>query len=133
MATLVDSNVILDLLTEDPNWLEWSSRAIEACAGDGDLLINPIICAEVSIGFETFEEVERALPPQFFQREDLPWEAAFLAGKCFLKYRQRGGTRRSTLPDFYIGAHAQVRNLQLLTRDKGRYSTYFPTVSLISP
>lgn len=133
MATLVDSNVILDLLTEDPNWLEWSSRAIEACAEDGDLLINPIICAEVSIGFETFEEVERALPPQFFQRENLPWEAAFLAGKCFLKYRQRGGTRRSTLPDFYIGAHAQVRNLQLLTRDKGRYSTYFPTVSLISP
>lgn len=100
MATLVDSNVILDLLTEDPNWLEWSSRAIEACAEDGDLLINPIICAEVSIGFETFEEVERALPPQFFQRENLPWEAAFLAGKCFLKYRQRGGTRRSTLPNF---------------------------------
>ena len=128
---LVDSNIILDVLTEDPQWFESSSARLTALADDHVLVINPIIYAEVSIGFDLIEDLEAALPGDFFRREDLPWEAAFLAGKCFLKYRRAGGTRRSPLPDFYIGAHAAILGIPLLTRDAKRYRAYFPRLSLM--
>ena len=132
-GTLVDSNVILDVLTKDPVWFSWSTVNLEVCASEGLLYINPIVYAEVSVNFATIEEVEEALPAEAFQRLDLPSEAAFLAGKAFLRYRQSGGTRSKTLPDFFIGAHAAITGLRLLTRDSKRYQTYFPTVEIVSP
>jgi predicted nucleic acid-binding protein len=132
-AILVDSNVLLDTLTEDPNWFRWSSNALAESAENATLVINPIIYAEVSIRFERIEELEETLPPSYFRRDALPWEAGFLAGKCFAAYRRRGGLRRTALPDFYIGAHAAVSGMTLLTRDVARYKTYFPRVRLISP
>lgn len=133
MITLVDSNVILDLVTNDPTWAEWSAEALSHAADESTLAINPLIFAEISIGFRTVEELEQLLPPDDFERLDLPYEAAFLAGKAFLAYRQRGGRRSAPLADFYIGAHAAVNRLRLLTRDPRRYRTYFPTVELIAP
>ena len=130
---LVDSNVLLDTLTEDVNWFQWSSRALAEAAENATLVINPIIYAEVSIRFERIEDLEETLPPSYFRRDALPWEAGFLAGKCFAAYRKRGGQRRAPMPDFYIGAHAAVSGLKLLTRDVARYKTYFPRVRLISP
>jgi predicted nucleic acid-binding protein len=103
------------------------------CAESGMLVINPIIYAEVSVGFERIEELDDVLPADSFRRDPLPWEAAFLAGKCFLAYRRKGGARRSPLPDFYIGAHAAVSGLPLLTRDPRRYRTYFPRLRLLTP
>lgn len=132
-AVLVDSNVLLDVLTEDPDWYEWSARALEDAAESSVLAVNPLVYAEVSVRFETIEELEDALPTSLFRRESLPWEGAFLAGKCFLAYRRRGGGGRSPLPDFYIGAHAAVRGHTLLTRDAARYRTYFPRLDLICP
>ena len=130
---LVDSNVILDVAYEDPHWRAWSEAAIEQAAEESALVINPIIYAEVSIGYAGVEQVEAVLPADRFRREALPYEAAFLAGKSFLAYRRRGGTRTSPLADFYIGAHAAVRGYRLLTRDVARYQSYFPTVALITP
>jgi hypothetical protein len=130
---LVDSNIILDIVTEDPNWFEWSSNKLTEYAEQTQLNINPIIYAEISIGFQKIEELEAVLPLNVFHRLELPWEAAFLAGKCFAKYRQQGGTKRSPLPDFYIGAHAAIANMILLTRDVNRYRTYFPTLEIIDP
>lgn len=130
---LVDSNVLLDILVEDPGWYQWSSQRLAQCAEDSVLVINPIIFAEVSIGFHRVEEIEEALPADIFERHPLPWEAAFLAGKCFLAYRRAGGTRRSPLPDFFIGAHALVHGMSLLTRDAARYRSYFPRLTLIAP
>lgn len=132
-GVLVDSNVLLDLLEEDPCWYEWSARNLQQAADRSVLIINPVIYAEISIGFQRIEEVEAAVGPEVFERRPLPWEAAFLAGKCFLRYRRRGGTRRSPLPDFFIGAHAAVEGLTLLTRDATRYRTYFPSLPLIAP
>jgi len=130
---MVDSNVLLDVLTEDPAWFEWSSRSLEECAQDHILVINPIIYAEVSIGFDRIEDLDAALPERTVERRPIPWEAAFLVGKCFLKYRERGGQKQSTLPDFFIGAHASVEKMALLARDSSRYRTYFPKLRLISP
>ena len=130
---LVDSNVILDVLTEDPQWFEWSAQMLTEYVDRGMLVINPLIYAEISIGFNQVEELESALPNDFFRRDPLPYEAAFLAGQSFLKYRRRGGDRRSPLPDFYIGAHAAVTGMPLLTRDVNRYRTYFPALQLITP
>jgi len=130
---LVDSNVILDIATEDKKWFPWSSEALAECAETHILVINPIIYSEVSIGFNRIEDVEMVLPASYFRRDPIPWGAAFLAGKCFMAYRRRGGERRSTLPDFFIGAHAAVAQIPLLTRDVSRYRTYFPTVKLIAP
>jgi predicted nucleic acid-binding protein len=96
-------------------------------------VINPVIYAEISIRFRTIEELEDALPKGMFERRDIPWEAAFLAGKCFVKYRRAGGAKTAPLPDFFIGAHAAVERLYLLTRDSSRYRAYFPTVNLIAP
>jgi predicted nucleic acid-binding protein len=130
---LVDSNVLLDLAERDPRWLSWSATAIHRFANEGLLVINPIIYAEISMGFAQPEDVDAAVPIDIYRREALPYEAAFAAGKAFLDYRRRGGTRTSPLPDFYIGAHAAVRRYRLLTRDAARYRTYFPTVELIAP
>ena len=132
-GTLVDSNVILDVLTEDPRWYAWSSTALAQCANEGPLYINPIIYAEVSIGVATIEEMEEVLPPESFPRLPIPLEAAFLAGKAFLQYRKRKGTKITPLPDFFIGAHAAVAGLHLLTRDSRRYRTYFPSIEIIAP
>jgi len=129
---LVDSNVLIDLFHQDSAWYDWSSAAIEECAAVFSLIINPIIYAEISVGFPKQESLEALLRPDL-QREDLPWEAAFLAGKCFLEYRRRGGARHSPMPDFYIGAHAAVRGMGLLTRDPERYRKYFPRLNLIAP
>ena len=130
---LVDSNVILDVVTDDPAWREWSADQLAGCADTAMLVVNPIVYAEVSIGFERIEEVEEAMPGDFFRREALPWEAAFLAGKCFLRYRRSGGLRQAPLPDFYIGAHAAVRGYRLLTRDARRFRSYFPTLEILAP
>lgn len=131
--TLVDSNVILDVVTEDAKWYEWSAGQLERLTERHTLVINPIIYSEVSIGFDRIEDLDQALPPDFFRRDPLPWEAGFLAGKCFIRYRRAGGERRSPLPDFYIGAHAAIRGMTLLARDPNRYKTYFPKLALISP
>lgn len=133
MSVLVDSNVILDIVTNDPNWFNWSATKLAEYSERDVLVINPIIYAEVSIGFEEVEELNAVLPTDFFERAALPYEAAFLAGKCFLEYRRRGGNRRSPLPDFYIGAHAAVAGMALLTRDCDRYQTYFPDLQIITP
>ena len=132
-GTLVDSNVVLDILTEDDEWFEWSADRIADAASTGLIVINPIIYAEVSARFERIEELDEALPGDYYRRVALPWEAAFLAGQCFVKYRRRGGDRRSPMPDFYIGAHAAVAGLTLLTRDARRYRHYFPTLRVIAP
>ncbi|MAG54804.1 MAG: DNA-binding protein [Planctomycetes bacterium] len=132
-AVLVDSTVILDVATEDAAWGAWSADRLAALADEAVFLINPLVYAEVSIGFRRVEEVEDALPGDLFKRTALPYEAAFLAGKCFVDYRRRGGARTSPLPDFYIGAHAAVGEFRLLTRDATRYRTYFPSVELIAP
>ena len=132
-ATLVDSNILLDVLTEDPEWFSWSSAALEKQAERSVLVIDPIIYAEVSIRFERIEDLEEALPASMFRRDPLPWEAAFLAGKCFASYRRRGGVKQSPLLDFYIGAHAAVVGMTLMTRDRGRYRTYFPSLEVVAP
>jgi predicted nucleic acid-binding protein len=132
-GVLVDSNALLDVMTEDPQWFEWSSHNLSRCAEASILVINPVVYAEVSIRFATIEELEDVLPKSMFERRDIPWEAAFLAGKCFMRYRRLGGRKTAPLPDFFIGAHAAVEKLDLLTRDDGRYRAYFPTVRLIAP
>ena len=131
-GVLVDSNVLLDLFTDDPAWVAWSEARLAEAFDRGQVVINPIVYAEISVAFERIETLEAALPEQL-GREDLPWEAAFLAGKCFVDYRRRGGTRRSPLPDFYIGAHAAVTGRALLTRDANHYRTLLPALTLISP
>ncbi len=132
-GVLVDSNVILDVVTEDSTWFSWSSQTLARCADEGLLIINPIIYAEVSVGYDRIEALDAALPSHYFHRLPLPWEGGFLVGKCYLAYRRRGGERRSPLPDFYIGAHAAVAGVPLLTRDPTRYQTYFPRLPLITP
>jgi predicted nucleic acid-binding protein len=133
LGTLVDSNVLLDVITEDQRWLAWSSEALARAGDAGPLFINPIIYAEVSVGFSRIEDLDAALPLSDYGRLPLPWDSAFLAGKAFLDYRHNRGTMSSTLPDFFIGAHAAVAGLRLLTRDVARYRTYFPTVPLTAP
>ena len=132
-STLIDSNVLIDLFDEESAWQSWSDSMIAACRNRGPILINPVILAEVSMGFESYEAVNEHLPEHFIVREPLPWEAAFLAARAFLLYRHAGGERRSPLPDFYIGAHAAVAGHTLLTRDPRRYRHYFPKLRIISP
>jgi predicted nucleic acid-binding protein len=130
---LVDANVLLDVLTDDPQWYDWSATQLDACAARSEMCINPIVYAEVSVGFERIEELDEALRPDVFTRLELPWEAGFLAGKAFLQYRRAKGSRSSPLPDFYIGAHAAIEGMVLLTRDAKRYRTYYPKLELICP
>lgn len=132
-GTLVDSNVILDVATSDPRWSPWSEAALAAAARSGPVVINAVVFAEVSVGFERIEDVDAALPSDVFVRASIPYEAAFLAAKAFLAYRRRGGTRDRPLSDFFVGAHAAVADLRLLTRDARRYRTYFPKLVLVAP
>jgi predicted nucleic acid-binding protein len=132
-ATLVDSNVLFDYLSEDEKWNDWSGAMLSDAAHRGTVVINALIYAEVGIRYSRIEDLDEALPAEYFVRAPLPWEAAFLAGKCFERYRRRGGTKRSPLPDFYIGAHAAVTGMTLLTRDARRYRTYFPKLRIVAP
>ena len=132
-STLVDSNVLIDLFDEESEWRGWSDAMVSECGTRGTLVINPIIYAEVAAGFDDIDDVDEALPPDFLRREALPWEAAFLAGRAFVRYRRQGGQRPSPLPDFYIGAHAAVAGHTLLTRDPRRYRYYFPKLRILSP
>lgn len=128
---LVDSSVLLDVLPEDPAWFDWSARTLERQAASVRLCINPLIYAEVSVGFDRIEELDEAPLPTDFTRLPLPWDAGFLAGKVCLRYRRARGSRRSPLPDSDIGAHAAITGIPLVTRDAARYRTYFPKLALI--
>jgi predicted nucleic acid-binding protein len=132
-VTLVDSSIVLDIVTDDPAWGTWSADALAQARDDGRLVINPIVYAEVSTGFERIEDLDETIPASEFEREPLPYQAGFVAGKAFLIYRRRGGARPSPLPDFYIGAHAAVSGYRLLTRDATRFRGCFPSVELIAP
>jgi predicted nucleic acid-binding protein len=132
-VTLVDTNILLDLVTNDTVWVDWSQRQLEAAAVRGAVLINDVVYAELAVGFLRVEEVDAVLSAALVEMTAMPREALFLAGKVFQRYRAGGGTRSGVLPDFFIGAHAAVAQLPLLTRDVRRYRTYFPTVQLIAP
>jgi len=129
---LVDSTVLIDVIGEDDEWLDWSAWMLEEAGTAGRLFINPIIYAEISVRVDAMEELDNDLE-QFVMRRPLPWDAAFLAGKCFERYRRAGGARTAPLPDFFIGAHAAVENLTLLTRAPRRFRSYFPKLRIISP
>ncbi len=131
MKTLVDTNVLLDVITRDKAWASWSENALRRAAEHSTLAINPIIFAEVTMKFARIEDADAALVD--FAREPLPYEAGFLTGKAFLAYRKQGGTKRSPMPDFYVGAHAVVAGMTLLTRDAARYRSYFPGLNIIAP
>ena len=132
-VTLVDSNVLLDVLTDDPTWAAWSGDALSRALDAGRVVVNPIVYAEVSVGFTRIEDLDDALPASQFIREPLPFTAGFVAGKAFLAYRRRGGSRPTPLPDFYIGAHAAASGFRLLTRDARRYRTYFAGIDVVAP
>lgn len=132
-AVFIDSNILLDVMTEDAQWADWSATALATAADSTRLVINSIVYAEISVYFPRIEDLEAALPRGIIDREPIPDSAAFLAGKSFLAYRRRGGTRTAPLPDFFIGAHAAVAGYRLLTRDPTRYRTYYPRLSLIAP
>lgn len=131
--TLVDANVLLDLVTDDPHWAKWSIAQLEAALLRGPLLINDIIYEEISIRYSRIEEVDAFVEVAGLEIAAMPRAALFLAGKIFTRYRKSGGSRTGVLPDFFIGAHAAVAGLPLLTRDIGRYRTYFPSITLITP
>jgi predicted nucleic acid-binding protein len=133
MPTLIDTNVLIDLLDVGSEWEDWSAGQLAKARGRGVIVINPIIYAEMAAGFDLETDLDAALPSALFLREELPWRAAFLAGRAFHSYKRFAGAKRSPLPDFYIGAHALVRGHTLLTRDRARYATYFPTLRIISP
>jgi predicted nucleic acid-binding protein len=130
---LVDSNVLLDVTSANEQWGAWSAASLQRFADEAILVINPVVYGEVSVRYSSIEEMDQALPSDHFRRDDIPYAAAFLAGKVFLEYRRGGGLRRAPLPDFYIGAHAAVAGFRLLTRDARRYRTYFPRLELIAP
>ena len=132
-STLIDSNVWIDLFDEESEWRTWSDAMVTDALRRGSLVINPLIYAEVSAGYDTYEEVAALFSESYVTKEPLPWEAAFLAGRAFWLYRQRGGTRTAPLPDFYIGAHAAVAGHTLLTRDARRYRHYFPKLRIVAP
>jgi len=132
-AYLADSSVLLDVLTADPNWAEWSVKRLEKALGEGSVFIDPIVYAEISIGFSRIEDLEAALADSGLLWSELPREALFLAGKAFTQYRKSGGPKSAPLPDFLIGAHAAVSNLVLITRDPRRIRTHYPTVRISCP
>lgn len=130
---LVDTNVLLDVLQDDPRWADWSQAQMETASLTDSLAINPVIYSELSMAFERIEEFEAVLTEAAITVEQIPREALFLAGKAYLNYRRRQGTKQSVLPDFYIGAHAAISRSAILTRDVNRYRTYFPSVRVIAP
>ena len=132
-GTLVDTNVVFDFLSQDADWSDWSAAMLADAAERGAIVINPIVFAELSVRYDRIEDLDAALPSEYFVRAPVPWDAAFLAAKCFARYRRRGGRAAAPLPDFFIGAHAAVAGLSLLTRDARRYRTYFPKLTLIAP
>ena len=131
--TLVDTNVLLDLATDDPVWASWSVAALEQASLQDDLIVNDVIYAEISARYQRIEDVDAFVAAAGLQHAAMPLAALFLAAKAFTRYRSSGGIRRGVLPDFFIGAHAAVLDVDLLTRDARRYRTYFPTVRLITP
>ena len=133
MPVVVDSCVYLDVFTHDPTWFEWSSKALSNAADMGTIVLNPAIYAEISVRFDRIERIEALLPADVFEYREVPREAAFLAGKCFLRYRRRGGLKERPLPDFFIGAHAAVAGIPLVTRDPNRFREYFPSLQLVAP
>lgn len=133
MAVMVDSCVFLDVFSQDARWFEWSSNALAEAADAGSIVLNPVIYSEISIRFERIEDLDMLLPSAMFEYHPIPREAAFLAGKCFVEYRRRGGKRALPLPDFFIGAHASVEGLSVVTRDAKRFADYFPRLQLIDP
>ena len=130
---LVDSCVLIDVLENDPKWADWSQQRLDAASLNYQLIINAVIYAELSVGFRRIEDCETMLAEAKIVLQDIPREALFLAGKAFQRYKARGGTRTSTLPDFFIGAHAAVLGIPLLTRDVRRYADYFQNLTLLSP
>lgn len=130
---LVDSNVLLDVLLDDPGWASWSQAQLERWAARGALLVNPVVYAELAAGFDSADRLDGALAEAGLDLEEMPRDALFLAGKAHLLYRRRGGRRTGVLSDFFIGAHAAIRGIPLLTRDTARYRAYFPTVAIIGP
>jgi predicted nucleic acid-binding protein len=132
-VTLVDSNVLLDVITRDPIWMDWSLHMLEAASLRGSLVINPVIYSELSMGYQDINELEDLIAGFGLTLVEIPKTGLFLAGKAFLTYRRRGGVRSGVLPDFFIGAHAAASVMPLLTRDRARYGTYFPTVELLAP
>lgn len=130
---LVDTNVILDVIENDPEWAAWSQAQLDAASLKFMLIINPVIYAELSIAYQRIEELESMIRRAGFRLDPIPREALFLAGRVFLKYRRQRGTKSGILPDFFIGAHAAVSGIPLLTRDVRRYLTYFPSLKLIAP
>jgi len=132
-VTLVDSNILVDFLTEDDEWFDWSSAMLEQASNRGTVAINQVVYAEVSVRYSTIEDLDKQLAVDYFARLSIPWEAAFLAGKAFDRYKRQGGTRRSPLPDFFIGAHAAITGMTLLTRDARRYRAYFPKLKIVAP
>ena len=132
-GVLVDSNIVLDVFLNDPKWADWSESKLDEYDQLGILYINSIVYSEISIGFKRIEDLESAIAKAGLQMLEIPKEALFLAGKVYLKYKKRKGTKRTPLPDFFIGAQAAVQNLDLITRDVSRYQSYFPTVKLITP
>ena len=133
MSAMLDTNVLLDILTADAKWLDWSTAQFRQAAAAGPILINPIIYAELAAAFDSRADLDHWLRPALFRRLPLPYEAGFRASRAFLDYRRAGGTKNSPLPDFYIGAHAETAGLTLVTRDVTRYRTYFPKLTLITP
>ena len=131
--TLVDTNVLLDLVTDDPVWADWSIQQLELASVSGPLCINDVVYAELSVRYERIEALDAFVDQAGLKFTPFPRAALFLEGKAFTRYRRGGGTRNDVLPDFFIGAHAAIQNLPLLTRDVARYRSYFPTVTLISP
>ena len=131
--TLVDTNVLIDILEDDAHWESWSERQLDSARAAGKLVINPLIYAEICAGYPTQRQADQALSAAIYRRENLPWEAAFNASRAYLAYRTGGGAKRSPLPDFYIGAHADLRRYNLLTRDPARYRQSFPSLRIISP
>lgn len=130
---LVDTNVLIDVMEEDERWFSWSADALEREAESSTLVINPIVYAEVAMGYGSVRELDAAVPPETFRREALPWEAAFMAAHVHAEYRRQGGRQRTILPDFFIGAHAMVAGMSVLTRDARRYRTYFPPLDVVAP
>jgi predicted nucleic acid-binding protein len=133
VGTLVDSCILIDVLADDPKWADWSLNQLDQCGQLAPLIINPLILAEISPRFERAADLEAVLAGLPLVRQALPWDAAFLAGQAFKIYRQAQGAKTSPMPDFYIGAHALVNGLQLLTRDAARYRSYFPKLPIVSP
>lgn len=133
MRTIPDSNIFLDVFQQDKNWFEWSVRMLRECRNAGILIVNTVTFAETAAHFQSYRDVQGALRTQDTELEDVPWEAAYLAGQMHRQYRRSGGLRERVLPDFLIGAHAAIKGYRILTRDSARYRSYFPAVTIIAP